>query len=191
MARHRTSLIRRQPSAPKLARRNAAPKKVVRRARAAVHTTVEAAENALEKAGKLMTPAAGASVAAGAALGSAIGARIVANESLTPNQTAAAMVATGGAASYIGYRTDTPILFGGGIGIGIAGVSLVATHHTVESVLAEEAAKETAREAAKRPRNAGPIRLSDPDPYNDDSDGELDEYDDHAAIDEIEPLLER
>jgi hypothetical protein len=80
-----------------------------------------------------MTPAAGFSAAAASALGSALGARIVASGRMTPKQTGAALALAGGATSYVGYRQESPIIFGAGIGTGISGVSLLATNVVLES----------------------------------------------------------
>lgn len=91
------------------------------------------AREVTQKANTLMTPAAGISAAAASALGSAIGARIVASGKLSPKQTGAALVLTGGAATYIGYRTETPIAFGAGIGTGLSGISLLTTNAVLEN----------------------------------------------------------
>ena len=106
-----------------------------------------------KKAHSLMTPAAGLSIAAGAAFGSAIGARLVTSGRLTANQTGAVLITTGAAASYLGYRNNSPILFGAGVGTGVSGVTVLTNNIIIE------------RERQKV-RNAG--YLPDDDNYRDE-----------------------
>ena len=96
------------------------------------HRVIRKARQVTQKANTLMTPAAGLSAAAASALGSALGARIVASGKLSPKQTGATLILAGGAATYAGYRTETPIAFGAGIGAGLSGISLLATNAVLE-----------------------------------------------------------
>ncbi len=107
-----------------------------------------------KKSQALMTPAAGASIAAGAAFGSVLGSRIVASGHLTPNQTGALFIAAGAGTTYAGYRYESPILFGAGLGTGVAGISMISTSMYLRS---EE----------RKVRNAGYLP-----PYEDDDDRE-------------------
>lgn len=134
---------------------------VVRGARDSPGRFGQIAGEVTRKAESLMTPAAGFSAAAASALGSALGARIVASGRLTPKQTGAALTLAGGAASYVGYRQASPIIFGAGIGTGISGVSLLATNVVLE------------RSERQQRRNA--VLLV---PYDDDRDSEEGDRDD-------------
>lgn len=105
---------------------------IVRRVVTTARKSSAKAKEVAQKAESLMTPAAGASAVAGAALGSVLGARIVHSGKLTPKQTGAVLIATGAATGYAGYRYDSPILFGAGVGTGVSGVTLITTNVIVE-----------------------------------------------------------
>ena len=111
-----------------MARKRGRTKAMVRRVVTTARTGAAKTREVAKKSQALMTPAAGASIAAGAAFGSVLGARIVASGHLTPNQTGALFIAAGAGTTYAGYRYESPILFGAGIGTGVAGVSLISTN---------------------------------------------------------------
>ena len=102
-------------------------KAMVRRVVKTARRSSSKAQEVAKKSQALMTPAAGISAAAGAAFGSALGARIVRSGKLTNNQTGALLIAAGTATSYVGYRRESPILLGAGLGTGVSGVSLITT----------------------------------------------------------------
>ena len=128
-------------------------KAIVRRVVKTARRKSTTAKEVAKKSQALMTPAAGISAAAGAAFGSALGARIVHSGKLSNNQTGAVLIAAGTATSYIGYRRESPILFGAGLGTGMSGVSLLTTSQYIDSV------------KKQCTRNAG--YLSSPDEYRD------------------------
>ena len=105
---------------------------IVRRVVTTARRSSAKAKEVAQKAESLMTPAAGASAVAGAAFGSVLGARIVRSGKLTPKQTGAVLVAAGTATGYAGYRYQSPILFGAGVGTGVSGVTLITTNMILE-----------------------------------------------------------
>lgn len=115
-----------------MAKKKGRTKAIVRRVVTTARTSGAKAKEVAEKSQRLMTPAAGASVAAGAALGSVVGARIVSSGYLTPKQTGGALIVAGSATTYVGYRQESPIIFGAGIGTGVAGVSLIVNTMVIE-----------------------------------------------------------
>lgn len=90
------------------------------------------AKEVTRKANTLLTPGALIAASAASAIGSVVGAHIVASGRLSPKKTGASLVLAGGAATYVGYRTETPIAFGAGIGAGLSGVSILATNMVLE-----------------------------------------------------------